>query len=160
MKRSGFTLIEVLVAVVLMGLAVVALMTANSALTQANAAGTELSTAEFLAEQIRELATTLPVIDPESGAGTFGAEEAGLADYDDLDDFDGRTFSPPIDADRQPLANFGAYSQQVIVQNVNASNFDQVVADHGSDFVRVTVTVVFSGRQITSASWLRAAVDR
>jgi type II secretory pathway pseudopilin PulG len=156
MKKTGFTLIEALIAVVLISLAIVALLAANSAFTQANAVGTELSTAEFLAEQIKELTATLAVIDPNTGAATFGAEEAALLDYDDLDDFDDMTYSPPIDADRVPLNNFAAFSQQITVQNVHPGDFEQVVADHGSEFVRVTVMVFLNSEKVSSASWVRA----
>jgi len=156
--EDGFSLIEVLIAIVLVGLAIASLVTANSAFTKANGAGAELSTAEFLIVQIRELSTLLPVIDPETGVFTFGPEAAEtlLADYDDLDDFDGASFSPPIDADRNPLNDLAAFSQQVTVENVDASDFEQVVSDHGSYFVRVTVRVFLNSRQISSARWLRA----
>jgi len=73
----------VLIAVVLVGLAITALLVANSSFTIANGAGTDLSTAEFLIEQIRELTAMLPVIDPQSSTTTFGPEETNLADYDD-----------------------------------------------------------------------------
>jgi prepilin-type N-terminal cleavage/methylation domain-containing protein len=155
-NADGFTLIEVMIAVILVGLAISALVGANVAFTRANAAGADMSTAEFLIEQIRELTITLAVIDPQTGAATFGAEEGGLADYDDLDDFDNANFSPPIDAAKATLSSFTAFSQQVTVQNVNASDFGVVVADHGSDFVRVTVSVFLNSKQISSASWIRA----
>lgn len=154
--RKGFTLIEVLIATVLVGLAIAALLLASQSFTMANASGADLSTAEFLIEQIRELTALLPVIDPEGGTTTFGPEEAGLAAYDDLDDFDGATFSPPINAGRAVLNNFAAFSQQVTVENVNASNFEQVVTDHGSSFVRVTVSVRLNAKEISSVSWIRA----
>ena len=155
--KSGFTLIEVLFAVLLIGLAIASLMTANAAFTKANGAGTDLSTAEFLIGQIRELTMLLPVIDPQDELATFGPETGEtLAGYDDLDDFNGATFSPPINAERTTLSEFPAYSQQITVQNVNASNFEQVVANHSSNFIRVTVQVYLNSRQITSASWLRA----
>ncbi|MBN2455592.1 MAG: type II secretion system protein [Sedimentisphaerales bacterium] len=134
--NKGFSLIEALIAVLLVGLAIASLMAANSALTKANAAGTELSTAEFLIEQIREL--------------------AALSNYDDLHDFDGAEFAPPINSNGQPLNDFTAFSQQVTVENVSKSDFEQIVADHSSDFVRVTVRVIYSGRQISSTSWLHA----
>jgi prepilin-type N-terminal cleavage/methylation domain-containing protein len=153
---KGFTLIEVLIATVLVGLAIAALLLASQSFTMANASGADLSTAEFLIEQIREMAALLPVIDPETGTATFGAEEAGLAAYDDLDDFDGAIFSPPINAGRAVLNNFAAFSQQVTVENVNAGNFEQVVADHSSSFVRVTVSVRLNGKEISSVSWIRA----
>jgi prepilin-type N-terminal cleavage/methylation domain-containing protein len=155
-SNSGFSLIEVLIAVILVGLAIAALIAANSSFTEANAEGTELSTAEFLIEQIRELTAMLPVVDPNTGTTVFGPEEAILADYDDLDDFDGASFSPPIASDRETLSGLAAFSQQVIVENVNAANFEDVVADHNSYFVRVTVKVFLNSRQISSTSWIRA----
>jgi hypothetical protein len=134
----------------------VSLFAANAAFTQANGAGANLSTAEFLIEQIKELTTTLPVLDPDAGGPvTFGPEEATPSLYDDLDDFDDATFAPPIDADRQPLNDLPAFSQQIIVQNVSPGDFEQVVGDLASDFVRVTVTVNLNSRQISSASWIR-----
>lgn len=156
--ESAFTLAEVLVAIILVGLAVVCLVASNSSFTKANAAGTELSTAEFLSEQIRELTMLLPVVDPETEMSTFGpeADEAALADYDDLDDFDGVVFSPPINGERSILNEFIGYSQQVTIENVSAANFEQVVVDHGSYFVRVTVKVFLNSRQISSADWVRA----
>jgi prepilin-type N-terminal cleavage/methylation domain-containing protein len=156
-SKNGFTLIEVLFAVLLVGLAIASLMAANAAFTKANGASTDLSTAEFLIGQIRELTMLLPVIDPEDELATFGPESGEtLADYDDLDDFNGATFSPPIDAERTALNDFSAYSQQITIQNVSASNFEQVVANHSSNFVRVTVQVYLNSRHISSASWLRA----
>ncbi len=159
--EGGFSLIEVLVAIILVGLAVMCLVASNSSFTRANAAGTELSTAEFLSEQIRELTMLLPVVDPETGISTFGpeADEAGLADYDDLDDLDGAVFSPPINAERLVLNEFVGYSQQVTVENVSAANFEQVFTDHGSYFVRVTVKVLLNSKEITSARWIRARYD-
>jgi hypothetical protein len=146
----------VLIAIILIGVAIASLIAANNAFTEANAAGTGLSTAEFLLEQIRELAILLPVVDPNDGITTFGPEEASLAEYDDLDDFHGANFSPPISADREVLNDFAAFTQQVTVENVNAANFEQVVANHSSFFVRVTVKVFLNSREITSASWIRA----
>jgi prepilin-type N-terminal cleavage/methylation domain-containing protein len=155
--KSGFSLIEVLFAVMLVGLAIASLMAANGAFTKANGAGTDQTTAEFLIGQIRELTALLPVIDPQTELATFGPESGEtLATYDDLDDFDGAGYSPPINAGRTSLTQFSAYSQQITVENVNASNFEQVVADHSTNFVRVTVHVYLNSSQISSASWLRA----
>jgi len=156
MKKDGFSLVEVLVAIMIIGLALAALAGANMAFTKANGAGTDLSNAEFLVEQIKELTTLLPVIDQQTGAATFGPEEAALADYDDLDDFDGANFSPPISADRQTLSELAAFSQQVTVQNVSASDFELVVADHSSDFVKITAKVFLNSKLISSTSWVRA----
>ena len=155
--NNGFTFIEVLIATLLVGLAIASLMVANRAFTTANDVGTDLSTAEFLVEQIKELTALLPVIDPLTGTTTFGPESGeNLASYDDLDDFDGASYSPPINADRSVLNDYANFSQQVTVENVSDSNFEQVVTDHSSYFVRITVSVYQNSQLITSASWLRA----
>jgi prepilin-type N-terminal cleavage/methylation domain-containing protein len=156
--EGGFSLVEVLVAVLLVGLAIAALVVTNSSFTQANAAGTYLSTAEFLAEQIRELTILLPVVDPQTEIATFGPEagEPNVVDYDDLDDFDGASFTPPINSKRLPLNEFVAFTQQVTVQNVNAGDFEQIIPDHGSPFVRVTVKVFLKDEEIVSIDWVRA----
>ena len=85
-----------------------------------------------------------------------GSEEAVLADYDDLDDFDGKSFSPPINTNREALQSFAAFSQQIMVENVDGANFENTVADHSSNFVRVTVRIFLNSREISSTSWIRA----
>ena len=162
-QDSGFTFVEVLIAILLVGLAVAALMGANRAFTEANDTGTDLSTAEFLIEQIKELTALLPVVDPDGdnppvpGVTPFGPDTGEtLADYDDLDDFDGATFSPPINTDRISLNDYPTFSQKVTVENVSASDFEQAVEDHGSSFVRVTVSVYQNSQLITTTSWIRA----
>lgn len=156
-NTDGFTLIEVMIAIILVGLAIASLVGANGAFSQANGAGTELSTAEFLLEQVKELTATLEVIDPISGTTNFGPETGEtISTYNDLDDLDGAEFSPPIDAGRNTLSNFSSFSQQVTVENVNPSDFDQVETDHSTNFVRVTVKVSQNSVEVCSASWLRA----
>ncbi|MHC4519488.1 MAG: type IV pilus modification PilV family protein, partial [Planctomycetota bacterium] len=60
--RKGFSFIEILISIVLVGLSITALVFATTNLTTANSAGSNLSTAEFLVEQIREMTTLLPVL--------------------------------------------------------------------------------------------------
>lgn len=156
-RPKGFSLIEVMISVILVGLSITALVLASNSLTMANGAGANLTTAEFLIEQIRELTTMLPAADPDSPSH-FGQETSGVP-YNDVDDFNGAVFCPPIGADKVPLTAFASYSQQVIVQKLNPSNLDQVVADPNtsiSPFLRVTVTIVQNNRDISSASWVRA----
>ena len=156
MNPKGFTLVEILIAVLLVGLAIASLVGGNAALTMANGAGADMSTAEFLAEQIRELIAMVAMVDPETTPVEFGAEEASMADYDDVDDFDGMVFSPPINATRAQLSAFTGFSQRVTVENVSASDFEQVVTDNSSDFVRVTVEVQLNGKSLSTVSWIRA----
>jgi prepilin-type N-terminal cleavage/methylation domain-containing protein len=140
MKRKGFTLIEVLIAILLVGLAIASLVAASGSFTKANAAATNLSTAEFLIEQVRERSMSV-----------------AYEDLHDLEHFDGIVFSPPINASGENLSNFAAFSEQITAENVSESDFESL--DPGSDFIRVTVKVFLNSKQISSASWLRADVD-
>ena len=135
MKRVGFSLIEVLVAVILIGLAIAALVVAGNSFTRANAAGAELATAEFLVEQIRERTAMLP--------------------YGDLYSFADKNFCPPIGADGTVLNDFAAFTQKVKVKNVSASDLGQVVG-YDSGFIRISVEVTLNSRPISSISWVRA----
>ena len=123
--QKGFTLLESLFAIFLVAIAVTALIASNISFTQANGFAVEYSTAEFLAEQIRELTDLLPVIDPETEMATFGPEESILTDYDDVDDFDEASFSPPISSARETLSEFSSYIQQITVENVISSNLER-----------------------------------
>ncbi|MHC4125293.1 MAG: type IV pilus modification PilV family protein [Planctomycetota bacterium] len=131
--KSGFTLIEALVAVLFVGLAIASLVAANGSFTQANGEGMVLSRAEFLLEPIRVLTV--------------------LTDYDDLGDLDGAVFSPPIGVDGNVLSGFSAFSQQITVEYVNAWNLEPT-GGAVSDFARITAEVSLNSRQISSMSWI------
>ena len=140
MRRKGFTLVEVLIAIILVGLAIASLVSASVSHTAINGSGADLSTAEFLLEQAKELTV--------------------LTEYNDLrSSFDDASYSPPKGANGTSLTSFSAFTQNITVQNVSNTNFGLVVADNASNFVRVTVTIVLNSKTITSASWIRADID-
>jgi len=132
---NGFTLIEALFAAMLIGLVVAALAVASGASTMVNGSGLDLSTAEFLIEEIREQTATI--------------------DFDTVVALDGTTYNPPKDLSGIDMSEFSAYSQQVTVQYVNPSNLGSVVTGP-TDFVRITITITKNGRPISTASWIRA----
>ncbi len=135
-KCSGFTLIEMLFATVLIGLVIAALAASSGAFTMYNAAGLDLSTSEFLIEEIREL--TAPVA------------------FANLGVYHNQSYNPPRDAENNQMGEFGAYTQNVTVQYVTPANLS-VVAGGATDFRRVTVAVSKGGQNITSTSWIRAS---
>jgi type II secretory pathway pseudopilin PulG len=134
-KNTGFTLIEALIAAMLIGLAIAALVSSSGAFTMYNAAGLDLSTSEFLIEEVREL--TAPV---------------GFAN---LGTYDGQAYNPPRDADNNVMAEFAAYTQTIDVDFVTAANL-AAVSGTATDFRRITVTISKNGQTITSTSWIRA----
>src|SRR5258706_9513897 len=94
--RRGFTLIEAAVTTVIIGVGCVAMLELLGSGTLANNDGAELTTAMNLAGNIRECMTGVAYTDPTSPTH-WGTEagETSVALYNDLDDFDGKQFSPP-----------------------------------------------------------------
>lgn len=137
---NGFTLVEALFAAMLLGLVVAALAAASGAFTMANGYGADLSTAEFLVEEVRERTANV--------------------DFDTLiATYDGQSFSPPVDISGAALSDFSEFAQQITVEHVQSGNFGQIDSVGTSDFVRVTVTVTKGGQPVTSTSWIRARLE-
>jgi hypothetical protein len=146
--------VEVLVASAIMGLLFVALMEAFRTGLQMLEHSQRVTVASSLAEEIHQMSLTLAMNDPDGGAG-WGAEagEAGPP-YDDVDDLDGRTFSPPVNADGIQISGLEDYRQEVTVASVSESDFDDVVQDGTSGVSRVTVTISCQGTEVCTMSWL------
>ncbi len=137
--RGGFTLIEALFAAMLLGLVIAALAAASGSFTMANGYGMDLTTAEFLIEEVRERTANIDV-------------DTLLASYD------GQTFSPPVDVSGVDMTDFSQFGQQVEIDYVESGNFANTVTGP-TDFVRVTVTVTKGSQPISSTSWIRAQLD-
>jgi prepilin-type N-terminal cleavage/methylation domain-containing protein len=100
--RPGFTLIESAMAVVVVGLGVLAMVDAQQAFIRANLWSSQAASATFLANEVREYTRNLSRHDRVSGltivSGVLSgwgpeAGETSVTDFDDLDDFDGITFA-------------------------------------------------------------------
>jgi len=144
-RCKGFTLLESLFAAFLIGLVIAALAASSGAFTMANAAAVDLSTAEFLIEEIRELTADLlfsDLLDLNTHSPNF---PANLNPY-----------SPPIDVNGASLGNdFAVFTQQVSVDPCG-DDFNAVSND---DFVRITVAILKNNLPISEASWIRANLD-
>jgi len=136
---GGFTLLEALFASMLIGLVIAALVASSSAFTQANGAGVDLSTAEFLIEEIRELTANTPFSVLES---TWEGDHSWPND----------NMNPVPSA--QEIEAFSVFTQRVSVDPCGG-DFNAPAAD----FVRITVTITKNGQPISSASWIRANLD-
>jgi prepilin-type N-terminal cleavage/methylation domain-containing protein len=135
-NQKGFTLIEVLFAVMLIGLVVAAIAVSSGAATMVNGVGIDLSTAEFLIGEIRERTAT--------------------ATFDEILAYDGNTYNPPIEINGTVMPEFSGFAQQIVIEYVNSDNFSQVAASPPTDFIRITVTITKNSRPISSSSWIRA----
>lgn len=87
--------------------------------------------------------------DPARAPGSFGMEagESIRRDFNDVDDYDGWTESPPKNRDGNPLSStaFGGYARSVEVFNVNEADFVTATADGATGAKAVRVTVTASG---------------
>lgn len=105
--RAGFTLLETMMALVIIGVGVLAFVEAQKSFIQANSWSSQAATGQLLANEIRERMRRLPRHDPvlglflQAGANNssstlvgWGRETQGqtVADLNDVDDFDGLTF--------------------------------------------------------------------
>jgi hypothetical protein len=172
-------LIEVTVASVIIALAVLSIVAAQQAFHQQNDAAGKTGLALSLANELREITLALPVHDPIAGDASFGPESNETDDdphvmvtyFDDLDDFantdgSGMTFSPPIDALRQPYPNMDGWSQRITVENVAPNDVGGAAVTPGStDVLRLTVRVHYDDPdgvtdpvEMGRLSWISAGV--
>ena len=169
--RRGFTLIETALATVIVGVGVLAIVSAQAAFHKQNSWSTHASTAARLGNEIREMTLNLPRCDPVTGDSFWGPEanETWVGDYDDLDDFDGAggglIFSAeagngPINARREIIPNMTGWAQTVKVYNVDPFDITTAQADGSTDMIKVEVVVTYQGpadaeaMEITNVSWI------
>lgn len=104
-RARGFTLLETMLALVIIGIGVLAFVDAQTAFTRSNNWSSRAATGMLLANEIREMSRQYARHDPVTGltlvgSGTsavvvgWGREggETDVSDFDDLDDLDGVTF--------------------------------------------------------------------
>lgn len=153
-RPRAFTLIEAALMTVIIGVGVVAMLQLLATGTVSNLEGNDSTTGLNLARNIRELCLSLSFADPSTP--THWGHESGeaLASYDDIDDLDGKTFSPPIDARRQSIASMDTWAQIIEVQSVDPDRLTAAVPKGSSPAARITVTVTNRGQVVTSMSWL------
>jgi prepilin-type N-terminal cleavage/methylation domain-containing protein len=161
--RRGFTLIEAMLATVIIGTGVLSMMHLFTACTRQNGSAVNMTAAMLLAQNIQETMAGLSFTDPAFGKTYFGPEPGQtLGSFDDIDDFDAQTFNPPINSVRGPIADMGNYAQVVSVwpvfPNGLSSNSDWTSPDIPqttyTGTARVTVRILH--RKNAGANWVEA----
>ena len=164
LRPKGFTLIESALTTVIVGFGVSAVMALLGVCTQQNSTGGKMTVAMMLAGNVQETMANLPFNDPIRGRSTFGPDSGEtLGTYNDLDDFDGSVFCPPIDSLRTAVATLGQYTQTVSVTPVDPNRLSTDLPKTISNWlaVRVVVQVSFKptpaavAQDVYRTSWVR-----
>ncbi len=155
--RAGFTLLEVLVATVLVGVAVVSTSWAMTAAARAKVER-ELAdpiSAELVAQEVYELAKSLP----SEPSGTHGVTDpAGVVALDSLV---GAKFSPPIKADGTADTSLAGWGQVVDLSVYGISDLDSATLDSAltelgkgdPKLFQLCVTVTKDGAEVDTWRW-------
>ena len=155
--KYGFSLVEVLVSLVIISLALVA-WTSNFAVGARGSYRAERDTASiFLTQAMIEEIRRVSFQDPNQ-TPVFGLESAEATtpptrlNFDDIDDYNNWTESPPQKKDGITITGFSGYTRSVNVINVSTGNFNQTATQGSTDFKKATVSVSKDGIKATEMS--------
>ena len=158
--RGGFTLVEAAIVTVIVGVGTVAVLQLLTSGTMSNAESAELTTGLNMANDIKEMSRGLAFADPTTPTH-WGAEtgETTISAYDDVDDLDGVSFSPPIDARRQTLSAYTRWKQSITVETVLPSQISSATTKGAQPLNRITVKVLKNDNEVCQLSWLVAQAE-
>lgn len=134
-RERAFTLIEIVVTLVVIGIAAVALMSVFTSTVRGSADPLIQQQATTIAEAYMEEILLRSFDDPQGGETGTDEGEAGRSDYDDVKDYRSLAAGPAADQFGNPIAALAAYTVTVSVTN-NA--FNGIAA---ADALRVDVSV-------------------
>lgn len=138
----GFTLLETILVVVVVAVFATVLLSALHQVSAPASRQQALRSASLVADETMREIRSKAFEDPQTPA-TFGPEEAARRDYDDVDDYDGWTRSPPETIEGIPLPRYDGYRVTVTVVNVTDADLNPSTPppDGSTDFKRISVVV-------------------
>lgn len=167
MNNKGFTFIEIIMIIVILGIIMPGIMlyfiqgVKNSSDSQRRVTATFL--AEGLMEEIKSkcwdenniavppnpLCST-PITNCATGASaTLGPNAETRAGFDDIDDFNGMNNTPPANSQGAAMADYPGFTQQVTVMYVDPANLDALAAMPPTCYKRIEVRVIDVGTNET-----------
>lgn len=150
-RGLGFTVVEVLLASVILAFAAVAVVQAVAAGQMLTYAGLHSEQAASLAEALMEEVLVLPYEDPVGHTDTPGPEagEVGRSGFDNADDFHGFSESAGSLADSAGVLLPAAY--QTFSRSVTAAYGNQTVTGFSAPVAGLTITVTV--QDAAGAAW-------
>lgn len=153
-RAAAFTLVESLICIVIVGVMLTAALRTVGASSATQAKTSNRAIGGMLAQSLMDEILQQAFENPTSP--TFGPEpgETSRALYNDVDDYNNLTETPPKNLDGTSMSNLSGWSRSVTVAWANISNLNQAA---GSDtgIKRITVTVTKNGQTIATRYAIR-----
>lgn len=148
-RRAAYNLAEVLIATALVGVVMVAALNTLGGATETWLSATRSQDAESLAHELMAEILAQAYSDPETtddpDREEFGVEagESGSdrATFDDLDDYDDWSASPPESRDGAALTTYTDWTREAIVQKLKSRKVDDFHKDDDKDREARLITV-------------------
>ncbi|MDY6843556.1 MAG: type II secretion system protein [Thermodesulfobacteriota bacterium] len=148
-KRSqkGISFLEIMASVVIMS---ILLFGFTFVFTEGRNSINEMGKRRIALCLVQQMTEEIKSQNFEEAIDTFGLEEGesdtSRQDYDDVDDYNGWSASPPQRKDGTPMdsinpPDYKNFKREVEVANVSDDNFTDVQDDGSTDSKRITVTV-------------------
>ena len=159
-KRAGFSLIEVVISTMLVGLILVASMKSLGAVLRHRQFTTDRDRAILLAEDLAAEILENGYSDPDEplGFGRESGESGGRREnYNDVDDFHNWDATPPQERGGTVMTGLSTWRRIVTVEYVDPNALTNTVAsDQGVK--RITVNVYDSGQLVATQIAIRTSV--
>lgn len=154
-NRLGFSLIEVVISTLLVGLVVVAAMRCMGGILSAQVITSEAIRGEQLAHQLLSEIMNDAYLD-EGASPLFGPEESttSRSGFDDVDDYHLWSARPPQDRNGVPFANMAGWQRDVLVEWVDPAD-PASVSNTDLGVKRITVIVKLNDDEVASLVSLR-----
>lgn len=155
-RRRGFSLIEVAISSLLVGTILAAAMSTTGAVLRFRSSTSDLARATLLATSLLAEIQQKPYFDPNQTPG-FGREsgEAARSQFDDVDDYDAWTESPPKNQAGVDLSGLTGWSRSVTVARAQrAAPMQTAASDEG--LKRITIVVSKNGVPLRTIDALEA----
>ena len=143
--RSGLTLMELIVIIVVLGLAIPGMMTNLASITVRSIRSEAVSDGDFLAGQLMEEIVSKKYVDAQDQKNTVIGPNSGevYPNYDDVDDYNGYSRSvPPYTVSAN--VTYASYNGTAWVSSATQTDFKQITVrvTRGNNLLNTTLTTV------------------
>ena len=156
-RARAFTMVETIMCILIVGVMFVAVMRSVAATQTLRFSISQRNLALLLAQDLMGEVLNQNYEEPVQAVafGRESGESGGNREYwDDIDDFDGWSSSPPETSDGTAIAGTGAYERDVEINWVNSSNPD-ASSPSETGVKRIRVRVLTNGRVVTTLTAFR-----